>query len=79
MLHELPVVAHPPLFRSRTHGMVDFSEDVSSKDVVNAAAEGFDSIHLRGSSQGVTDNRDVSVNARGYRHNKPRQSRGARQ
>ena len=43
---ELPVVAHPPLFRSRTHGMVDFSEDVSSKDVVNAAAEGFDSIEL---------------------------------
>ena len=43
---ELPVIAHPPLFRSRTHGMVDFSEDVSSKDVVDAAAEGFDSIEL---------------------------------
>jgi sarcosine oxidase subunit alpha len=42
----LPVAAHPPLFRSRTHGMVDFSEDVSSKDVVNAAAEGFDSVEL---------------------------------
>jgi sarcosine oxidase subunit alpha len=43
---ELPVTTHPPLFRSRTHGMVDFSEDVSSKDVVAAAAEGFDSIEL---------------------------------
>ena len=43
---ELPVVAHPPLFRSRTHGMVDFSEDVSSKDIVAAAAEGYDSIEL---------------------------------
>ena len=42
----LPVVAHPPLFRSRTHGMVDFSEDVSSKDIVAAAAEGYDSIEL---------------------------------
>ncbi len=42
----LPVTAHPPLFRSRTHGMVDFSEDVSSKDVLAAAAEGFDSIEL---------------------------------
>jgi sarcosine oxidase subunit alpha len=43
---ELPVMTHPPLFRSRTHGMVDFSEDVSSKDVLAAAAEGFDSIEL---------------------------------
>jgi sarcosine oxidase subunit alpha len=43
---ELPVLAHPPLFRSRTHGIVDFSEDVSSKDIVSAAAEGFDSIEL---------------------------------
>ena len=37
---------HPALFRSSTHGMVDFSEDVSSKDLVGAAAEGFDSVEL---------------------------------
>ncbi len=43
---DLPVATHPPLFRSRTHGMVDFSEDVSSKDLLAAAAEGFDSVEL---------------------------------
>ena len=43
---ELPLHEHPGLFRSRTHGMVDFSEDVSSKDIVSAAAEGYDSIEL---------------------------------
>lgn len=37
---------HPALFRSRTHGLVDFSEDVSSKDLVAAAHEGYDSIEL---------------------------------
>ena len=37
---------HPALFRSTTHGMVDYSEDVSSKDLVAAAAEGFDSVEL---------------------------------
>jgi sarcosine oxidase, subunit alpha len=37
---------HPPLFRSTTHGMVDFSEDVSSKDLVAAVHEGYDSIEL---------------------------------
>jgi sarcosine oxidase subunit alpha len=37
---------HPALFRSSTHGIVDYSEDVSSKDLVAAAAEGFDSIEL---------------------------------
>jgi sarcosine oxidase subunit alpha len=38
--------AHPELFRSSTHGMVDYSEDVSSKDLFGAAAEGFDSVEL---------------------------------
>jgi sarcosine oxidase subunit alpha len=42
----LTLVPRPPRFRARTHGMVDFSEDVSSKDIVGAAAEGFDSIEL---------------------------------
>ncbi len=38
--------AHPELFRSSTHGIVDFSEDVSSKDLVSAANEGYDSVEL---------------------------------
>jgi len=38
--------AHPECYRSSTHGMVDFSEDVSSKDLVQASKEGFDSIEL---------------------------------
>ncbi len=37
---------HPALYRSSTHGMVDFSEDVSSKDLLAAAAEGYDSVEL---------------------------------
>jgi sarcosine oxidase, subunit alpha len=43
---ELPVDQHPELFIGRTHGMVDFSEDVSSKDLKAAIAEGFDSAEL---------------------------------
>jgi len=42
----LPRDPHPALFRSTTHGVVDFSEDVSSKDMVGAAAEGYDSVEL---------------------------------
>jgi sarcosine oxidase subunit alpha len=42
----LPVYSHPELFIGRTHGIVDFSEDVSSKDLVAAVAEGFDSAEL---------------------------------
>ncbi|MEJ3657237.1 2Fe-2S iron-sulfur cluster-binding protein [Actinomycetes bacterium KLBMP 9759] len=37
---------HPELFRGRTHGIVDFSEDVSSSDIVTAAKEGYDSVEL---------------------------------
>ena len=37
---------HPALYRARTHGIVDYSEDVSSKDLYMAAAEGFDSVEL---------------------------------
>ena len=43
---ELPIDAHPELFRGRTHGMVDFCEDVSSKDLVTAIGEGYNSIEL---------------------------------
>lgn len=42
----LPVGSHPELFRGRTHGMVDYSEDVSSKDIRMAVAEGYDSAEL---------------------------------
>jgi sarcosine oxidase subunit alpha len=42
----LPRAEHPALFRSTTHGLVDFSEDVSSKDLLAAAKEGYDSVEL---------------------------------
>ena len=42
----LPRDPHPPLFRSTTHGVVDYSEDVSSKEMVGAAAEGYNSVEL---------------------------------
>jgi sarcosine oxidase subunit alpha len=42
----LSVRDHPALFRSSTHGIVDFSEDVASKDLIAAAHEGYDSIEL---------------------------------
>lgn len=37
---------HPELYRSTTHGIVDYSEDVASKDLVSAAREGYDSVEL---------------------------------
>ncbi len=37
---------HPELYRSDTHGMIDLSEDVGSKDLVAAAREGYDSVEL---------------------------------
>ncbi|MBO0806215.1 MAG: hypothetical protein J2P25_24470, partial [Nocardiopsaceae bacterium] len=43
---ELGVDEHPELFRGATHGIVDFSEDVSSKDLHQAAGEGYDSAEL---------------------------------
>jgi len=43
---ELPVDAHPELFRASTHGIVDFCEDVSSKDIISAVWEGYESIEL---------------------------------
>ncbi len=38
--------AHPELYRSTTHGIVDYSEDVGSKDLVSATKEGYDSVEL---------------------------------
>jgi sarcosine oxidase subunit alpha len=43
---ELPVQDHPALFYGRTHGIVDYSEDVTSKDLIAAEKEGYDSIEL---------------------------------
>ncbi|MCY4101961.1 MAG: 2Fe-2S iron-sulfur cluster-binding protein [bacterium] len=37
---------HPELYRSSTDGIVDLSEDVSSRDLRHGAAEGFDSVEL---------------------------------
>ncbi|CAN5321180.1 sarcosine oxidase subunit alpha family protein [soil metagenome] len=46
LLPELTPRAHPELFRGRSHGIVDFSEDVSSKDLFAAVAEGYSSAEL---------------------------------
>ena len=43
---ELPLYEHPELFCGRTHGIVDYSEDVTSQDIVAAEKEGYDSIEL---------------------------------
>lgn len=45
----IPTLAHEPhpeMFRASTHGFVDFSEDVTSKDLISAAKEGYDSMEL---------------------------------
>ncbi|GAA4118398.1 2Fe-2S iron-sulfur cluster-binding protein [Enteractinococcus coprophilus] len=42
----LPVPQHPELFRSSTHGFVDYSEDITSSDLQAAVAEGYDSAEL---------------------------------
>jgi len=42
----LELSQRPALFRSRTHGFVDLSEDVTSRDLADAVAEGYDSIEL---------------------------------
>jgi len=43
---DLEPAEHPELFRASTHGFVDYSEDVTSKDLFAAAAEGYDSMEL---------------------------------
>jgi sarcosine oxidase, subunit alpha len=43
---DLPVDPHPELFVGKTNGFVDFSEDVTAKDLRAAVAEGFDSAEL---------------------------------
>ena len=45
-LPDLSLDRHPELFRAGTHGIVDYSEDVSSKDIISAAREGYDSAEL---------------------------------
>ena len=64
---ELPVHEHPELFRGRTHGIVDYSEDVSSKDLVAAVKEGYDSSELAKryttATMGPTQGKLETVNA----------------
>jgi sarcosine oxidase subunit alpha len=64
---ELPVRKHPELFRGRTHGIVDYSEDVSSKDLVAAVKEGYDSAELAKryttATMGPTQGKLETVNA----------------
>ncbi len=43
---DLPVDAHPELFRAGTHGIVDFSEDVTSQDLLTAVDEGYRGVEL---------------------------------
>jgi sarcosine oxidase subunit alpha len=45
-LPELRPAPHPEMYRSSTHGFVDYSEDVTSKDLISAAKEGYDSLEL---------------------------------
>ena len=45
-IEPLPVPEHPELFRSSTHGYVDYSEDITSNDLVSAVNEGYDSAEL---------------------------------
>ncbi|MGB8362516.1 MAG: glycine cleavage T C-terminal barrel domain-containing protein, partial [Acidimicrobiia bacterium] len=43
---DLRPAPHPEMYRSSTHGFVDFSEDVTSKDLISAAKEGYDTLEL---------------------------------
>ena len=43
---DLPVDHHPALYAGQTSGFVDFSEDVTTKDLKAAVAEGYDSAEL---------------------------------
>ncbi|MGI8538535.1 MAG: 2Fe-2S iron-sulfur cluster-binding protein [Rubrobacteraceae bacterium] len=64
---DLPVNGHLELFRGRTHGIVDYSEDVSSKDLVAAVKEGYDSAELAKryttATMGPTQGKLETVNA----------------
>ncbi len=46
LLPDLEPADHPALFAGSTNGFVDFSEDVTSKDLGAAAAEGYRSLEL---------------------------------
>jgi sarcosine oxidase subunit alpha len=63
----LPIDSHPELFHGRTHGIVDFCEDVSSKDIIGAVKEGYNSIELAKryttATMGVTQGKLEVVNA----------------
>ena len=42
----LEIPEHPEIYRSTTHGYVDFSEDITSSDLQSAVNEGYDSAEL---------------------------------
>ena len=42
----LPEGSRPELYRSTTHGFVDYSEDINSKDLFSAVKEGYDLMEL---------------------------------
>src|SRR5699024_11108452 len=42
----LPTPEHPEVYRSSTHGYVDYSEDITSTDLISAVNEGYDSAEL---------------------------------
>lgn len=42
----LAVPEHPEVYRSSTHGYVDYSEDITSTDLISAVNEGYDSAEL---------------------------------
>ncbi|HKH09865.1 MAG TPA: glycine cleavage T C-terminal barrel domain-containing protein, partial [Rubrobacter sp.] len=64
---ELPIGDHPALFWGKTHGIVDYSEDVTSKDLIAAEKEGYDSIELAKryttATMGPTQGKLETVNA----------------
>ncbi|HEX6335801.1 MAG TPA: 2Fe-2S iron-sulfur cluster-binding protein [Jiangellaceae bacterium] len=66
-ISSLEPAAHPQLFAGRTDGVVDFAEDVSSKDLKAAVAEGYDSIELvkryTTATMGATQGKLEAVNA----------------
>ncbi len=43
---DLKPEAHMELYRASTHGFVDYSEDIKSKDLISAANEGYDLMEL---------------------------------
>lgn len=71
-LSELRLDDHPELFHGPTHGIVDFCEDVSSKDLATAVKEGYDSAELvkryTTATMGPTQGKLETINKIGRAH-----------